>query len=93
MPQRIYFDNAATTAPDPRVLDAMRPCLDQFWGNPSSLYVEGRQAREAVDRARDQVAEALGAAPTKLFSPAAAPRPTIWHCRARCWRPVFPAPI
>ena len=66
MPQRIYFDNAATTAPDPRVLDAMRPCLDQFWGNPSSLYVEGRQAREAVDRARDQVAEALGAAPDEI---------------------------
>jgi cysteine desulfurase len=61
VPQRIYFDNAATTAPDPRVLEAMRPCLDRFWGNPSSLYAEGRQAREAVDRARVQVANLLGA--------------------------------
>ncbi len=58
---RIYFDNAATTAPDPRVLEAMRPCLDEVWGNPSSLYAEGRQAREAVDRARAQVAGLLGA--------------------------------
>ena len=39
----------------------MRPYLDEFWGNPSSLYVEGRQAREAVDRARVQVASLLGA--------------------------------
>jgi hypothetical protein len=61
VPSRIYFDNAATTALDPRVLEAMRPYLDEFWGNPSSLYAEGRQAREAVDRARTQVARLLGA--------------------------------
>ena len=66
MPQRIYFDNAATTAPDPRVLEAMRPYLDEFWGNPSSLYAEGRQAREAVDRARAQVAGLLGAEPGEI---------------------------
>jgi cysteine desulfurase len=66
VPQRIYFDNAATTPPDPRVLEAMRPCLDQFWGNPSSLYAEGRQAREVVDRARDQVAGLLGAEPGEI---------------------------
>jgi cysteine desulfurase len=61
VPERIYFDNAATTAPDPQVLEAMRPYLGEFWGNPSSLYAEGRQAREAVDRARAQVAGLLGA--------------------------------
>ena len=66
MPQRIYFDNAATTAPDPRVLEAMQPYLDEFWGNPSSLYAEGRQAREAVDRARAQVADMLGAEPGEI---------------------------
>jgi cysteine desulfurase len=61
VPPRIYFDNAATTAPDHRVLEAMRPYLDKFWGNPSGLYAEGRQAREAVDLARAQVADLLGA--------------------------------
>jgi cysteine desulfurase len=66
MRHRIYFDNAATTAPDPRVLEAMRPYFDEFWGNPSSLYVEGRQAREAVDRARAQVAGLLGAEPGEI---------------------------
>ena len=66
MSYRIYFDNAATTAPDPRVLKAMQPYLDEFWGNPSSLYTEGRQAREAVDRARGQVACLLGAEPGEI---------------------------
>ncbi len=66
MPQRIYFDNAATTAPDPRVLEAMRPYFDEFWGNPSSLYIEGRQARAAVDRARVQVAGLIGAEPGEI---------------------------
>jgi cysteine desulfurase len=66
VPHRIYFDNAATTAPDPRVLEAMRPYLDEFWGNPSSLYAEGRQAREAVERARAQVAGLLGAEPGEV---------------------------
>jgi cysteine desulfurase len=66
VPQRIYFDNAATTAPDPRVLEAMRPYFDEHWGNPSSLYVEGRQAREGVDRARAQVASLLGAEPGEI---------------------------
>jgi cysteine desulfurase len=66
VPQRIYFDNAATTAPDPRVLEAMRPYFDEHWGNPSSLYAEGRQAREGVDRARAQVASLLGAEPGEI---------------------------
>jgi cysteine desulfurase len=60
------LDNAATTPPDPRVLEAMEPFLRQFWGNPASLYVEGRQAREAVDRARAQVAGLLGAEPGEI---------------------------
>ena len=63
---RIYFDNAATTAPDPRVLEAMRPYLDEVWGNPSSLYAEGRQARQAVERVRAQVAGLLGAEPGEI---------------------------
>jgi cysteine desulfurase len=61
MTNRIYFDNAATTPPDPRVVAAMRPYFELSWGNPSSMYAEGRQAREAVDRARAQVADLLGA--------------------------------
>jgi cysteine desulfurase len=66
MPSRIYFDNAATTPLDPRVLDAMRPFLADCWGNASSLHREGREAREAVETARRQVAALLGAEPGEI---------------------------
>ena len=58
--RRIYFDNAATTPVDPRVAEAMQPYLQGSFGNPSSLHSEGRQAREAVELARQQVAQLLG---------------------------------
>ncbi|MEN6451869.1 MAG: cysteine desulfurase family protein [Thermoguttaceae bacterium] len=66
MTQRIYFDNAATTPPDPRVIEAAAPYLAQHWGNPSSLHQEGREAREAVDRAREHVAYLIGARPAEI---------------------------
>ena len=49
MTRRIYFDNAATTPPDPRVLEAAEPYQARCWGNPSSLHGEGREAREAIE--------------------------------------------
>jgi cysteine desulfurase len=66
MPPRIYFDNAATTPLDPRALAAMQPFLARCWGNPSSLHREGREAREAVEAARRQVAALLGAEPGEI---------------------------
>jgi cysteine desulfurase len=66
MPRRIYFDNAATTPPDPRVLEAAEPYLARACGNPSSLHQEGREARAAVERARRQVAELIGAEPGEI---------------------------
>jgi cysteine desulfurase len=60
-PQRIYLDHAATTPLDPRVLQAMLPYLASAWGNPSSIYFEGREARKALEAARRDVAGVLGA--------------------------------
>jgi cysteine desulfurase len=57
----IYLDNAATTRMAPEVRDAMIPWLGELWGNPSSKHRLGIQAREAIDRARDQVARAVDA--------------------------------
>jgi len=57
--QRIYLDANATTPLDPRVREAMAPWLD--CGNASSPHAEGRAARSAIDRARDQVAALIGA--------------------------------
>ncbi len=60
-PRRIYFDHAATTPLDRRVLEAMLPVYEGVWGNPSSIYAEGRQARQVLDAARREVAQALNA--------------------------------
>lgn len=57
----IYLDNAATTPVDPRVIEAMTPYLNQYFGNPSSSHGFGQHARDGVERARDQVAALIGA--------------------------------
>jgi cysteine desulfurase len=62
----IYLDNSATTPVDPRVADAMAPWQTRAFGNPSSLHSYGRQARDAVEQARAQVAALLGAQPREI---------------------------
>jgi cysteine desulfurase len=57
----IYFDHNATTALDNRILDAMLPWLSNQTGNPTSRHIFGRSARDAIEHARAQVAEACGA--------------------------------
>ncbi len=63
---RIYFDNAATTALDPLVLEAMMPYLTQHFGNPSSIYSYGRETRMAIENARKTVAKLLNAHPAEI---------------------------
>ncbi|MBI3097746.1 MAG: cysteine desulfurase [Planctomycetes bacterium] len=63
---RIYLDHAATTPLAPEVLAAMTPFLTSRYGNPSSLHTAGREARIAVEAARERVAEALGAKPGEI---------------------------
>jgi cysteine desulfurase len=60
----IYLDNNATTQVAPEVLDAMQPYLSKFFGNPSSAHALGREMKQAVESAREQVAGLLGAADT-----------------------------
>src|SRR5437867_5004850 len=64
---RIYFDNAATTALDKEVLDAMMPYLTDHFGNPSSIYSYGRETRLAIENARKSVAKILNAHPAEVF--------------------------
>lgn len=64
---RIYFDNAATTALDPQVLEAMMPYLTEKFGNPSSIYSYGRESRLAIETARKSVAKILNAHPAEIF--------------------------
>ncbi len=65
--KRIYFDNAATTSLDPKVLEAMMPYLTEKFGNPSSIYSYGRETRMAIENARKSVAKILNAHPAEIF--------------------------
>jgi cysteine desulfurase len=62
----IYLDYNATTPIDPRVAEAMGPCLSGLYGNPSSAHRAGRESRQALDRAREQVAACLGCQPREV---------------------------
>ena len=64
---RIYMDNAATTRVSQPVVEAMLPYLTEVYGNPSSIHSFGRDARKALDHAREQVAQALGADPQEIY--------------------------
>ena len=63
----LYFDNAATSPLHPAALAAMLPFLEGDYANPSSMYAPARQARKAVDNARQIVAGTLNAKPEEIF--------------------------
>jgi cysteine desulfurase len=64
--QVIYLDNNATTQLDPAVIEEMLPFLTDYYGNPSSGYMFGRQVRQAIDLARERVAALLGCEPGEI---------------------------
>jgi cysteine desulfurase len=61
-----YLDYAATAPVLPEVRDAMLPYLAERWGNPSSIYAVGREARKGVDEAREKIALAIGCSPEEV---------------------------
>jgi cysteine desulfurase len=64
---QVYFDNAATTAIDPQVIQVMVETMEQHYGNPSSIHAQGRQVKTIVEKARKTVAQLLGASPSEIF--------------------------
>ena len=64
---RVYADNAATTKISPRALEAMMPCFEEFYGNPSSLHTVGQQAKEMLEEARAKIAGCLGCEPREIY--------------------------
>lgn len=64
---KVYFDNNASTPIDPNVIVEMEAFIRQYYGNPSSAHWFGKKGREAVDMARRQVAELIGANPHEII--------------------------
>ncbi len=64
--RRVYLDNNATSPLLPEVFEALRPCFVEQFGNASSIHQQGQQARAAVERAREQVAELLNCRPAEV---------------------------
>ncbi len=69
MPQDtfVYFDNAATTRTDEKVVQEMLPYFSEFYGNPSSTHGHGNRVKSAIEKARKFVASALNVAPSEIF--------------------------
>lgn len=82
MTKRIYADNAATTKVAPEVVEAMLPYFTETYGNPSSIYNEGRTARVAVEKAREQVANAIGASPKEIYFTGSGSEADNWALRS-----------
>lgn len=67
MAKFVYADNSATTPVSPSVLEAMLPCFKNIYGNPSSIYSVGREAKKVLEEARDSIAACLGAESSEIF--------------------------
>lgn len=78
MPKLIYMDHAGTTQPDPAVVEAMMPYFGSEFGNASTVYRLGTNAREAVEKARAQVASLIGARPEHVFFTAGGTEADNW---------------
>lgn len=63
---RIYADNAATTKMSRAAIDAMVSCMEEQYGNPSSLYTLGQDAKELLEQARAEIASIIGASPREI---------------------------
>lgn len=82
MDKRIYVDNAATTKVAPEVLEAMQPYFNSVYGNPSSIYQEGREAKAAIENARQQVADAIGASVKEIYFAGSGSEADNWAIRS-----------
>lgn len=78
----IYLDNAATTKTAPEVLEAMLPYYTEYYGNPSSIYSLGTAGKKAVNRARDMIAESIGARLEEIYFTAGGTESDNWALKA-----------
>lgn len=85
MSDTIYFDNAATTIVRDEVFEAMAPFLKGLYGNPSSLYKVARESKNAIEKAREQVAAAIGAKSGEIFFTGSGTEADNWAILSAAW--------
>lgn len=85
MDKRTYFDHAATTPVDPRVLEKMLPYFTQKFGNPNSQHAFGRETVCAVDDARDEIAACIGAKSSEIYFTSGGTEADNWALRGAAY--------
>ncbi|MCC8139512.1 MAG: cysteine desulfurase NifS [Lachnospiraceae bacterium] len=78
----IYLDNAATTKTAPEVVEAMLPYFTELYGNPSSVYNFSQKSKEAITKAREQIAATLGAQPEEIYFTGSGTEADNWALKA-----------
>lgn len=81
----MYMDNAATTVIDPRVVAAMQPYLEERYGNPETAYHLGREAKDAIEIARAQIADMLKVKPEEIFFTSGGTESNNWAIKGLPW--------
>lgn len=76
--RKVYADNAATTAVSKTALEAMLPCLEDNYGNPSSIYRIGAAANKTLEQAREEIASILGGTSKELYFTSGASESNNW---------------
>ncbi|HJD29959.1 MAG TPA: cysteine desulfurase NifS [Candidatus Blautia avicola] len=82
MKTRIYLDNAATTRTSQEVVDAMLPYFTESYGNPSSIYELGQRSKEAITKAREEIAQVIGAKTEEIYFTAGGSEADNWAIKA-----------
>ena len=83
--ERIYMDNAATTRVTEPVMEAMQPYFCEIFGNTMSIHGFGRESRIAVEKARKQVADAIGAKPNEIYFTGCGTEADNWAVRGTAY--------
>ena len=86
MARFVYADNAATTPVSREVIDAMLPCFEDSWGNPSSLHQKGREAKDILDDARERIAKVFNCAAGEIYFTSCGTESDNWAIKGAAMR-------
>jgi len=86
MSMQVYLDYAATTFTAPEVVTAMTPFFTESFGNPSSIYSFSERNRKAIAKARQQVADVIGASADEIFFTSGGTEADNWALKGAAWR-------